>query len=97
VRTAFKTDTVGDYADLRVGEDKDFGNDYTDELNGEAISSSAWSATGLTVTKAAISSGIVSAFFAGAADGVTYWVDNTIVTAGTRTMKQSFRLVGKAR
>ena len=97
MRTAFKSDTVGDYATLRVGEDKDFGNDYTDELNGEAISSSTWSATGLTVTKAAIALGIVSAFFAGAADGTTYWVDNTVTTAGARVMKQSFRLVGKTR
>ena len=49
MKSAFKTDSLGQYAELKVGETKDYGNDFTTELGADIIISSAWSTT-LTTT-----------------------------------------------
>ena len=96
MKSAFKTDSLGQYAELKVGETKDYGNDFTTELGADIIISSAWSTT-LTTTSSSITGGITSVFFSGAVDGGSYWVDNSVITAGGRTLKESFRLIGKTR
>lgn len=97
MRSAFYRDVIGDYAVLKVGAVLDFGNTYADDIGSDTIQASTWAATGLTVTGGSILGAVVTAFFSGAADGIFYWVDNTVVTVGGRTFKQSFRLVGATR
>lgn len=96
MKSAFKTDILGQYAELKVDEVKDYGNDFTAELGSDTIVSSVW-ITSLTTSTPSITGAITSVFFSGAVDGESYWVDNRIVTAGGRTIKESFRLIGKSR
>lgn len=95
---AFKRDANGWWVELKVGETKDFGHDWSAELGTDSVQNSTWSAeTGITVSTPQVIGAVASAFFSGAAEGVTKWIDNTITTVGGRVIKESFRIVGKLR
>jgi hypothetical protein len=70
----------------------DYGLDWTRQLNGDTILTSAWAVepTGsLTLGAEANTVTSTSVFLAGGTDGEDYALENTIATAGGRTFQRS--------
>jgi len=67
----------------------DFVVDWSAELAGDTISTSTFAVpTGLTKASEANATETATVWLSGGTDGVSYEVENTIVTAAGRTMKQ---------
>lgn len=64
------------------------------ELNGEAISASAWDGDGLTVGTDTTGTSATTALLSGADKGCSYEVKNTLTTSGGRTLVKSTWVVG---
>jgi hypothetical protein len=72
---------------------KSYGVDWSELLDeGETISSSGWSATGLSLSSAQISGAVTSVMIAGGTLGQTYLVENNIQTSLGRIYTRGFMI-----
>jgi hypothetical protein len=71
----------------------DYTVDWSNVLvGGETISTSSWTAPGLTITGEVSGTTTVTAFLAGGTDGTQYVVTNQITTSASRTYNRQFTL-----
>lgn len=76
----------------------DYSVDWTDWLDGDTISTSAWTVpSGITQTSASTTTLITTIWLSGGSGGRTYEIKNRIVTAAGRTEERTIRLPVRTR
>lgn len=94
--TSFRSPAVPDIPTMpskSVSENISYTIDYYDRIGtNETISSSVWSAVGLTFSDPVIDSSSVSVEISGGTENGQYLVTNVIITTSGITLQQSFNL-----
>jgi uncharacterized phiE125 gp8 family phage protein len=76
----------------RPAEVRDYRHDWSAFLDGDTISTSVWSATGVTIDSDSHDTTSATVWLSGGSDGALARLTNTITTAGGRTESETFVL-----
>lgn len=81
------------WEEKRPAEVRDYSHDWSAFLDGDTISSSIWSGSGITVDSDEEADGLVTVWLSSGSAGAVATVTNTITTAGGRTESEVFVLL----